>query len=76
MHIRYLSCADVAKMTGKSLKTVWNWCNTGKLKANRPSGRDYVIKESDFYAFMESDNGTRRKKSNEGRDQHGEQIEH
>ena len=55
MEVKYLSCADIAKMTGKKQKTVWNWCNSGKLKASRPGGRDYVIKESDFLEFMESD---------------------
>lgn len=56
MQVGYLSCADVANLTGKSKKTVWGWCNSGKLKASRPGGRDYVIKRSDFEAFMDSDN--------------------
>lgn len=56
MQERYFSCQDIANMTGKKLKTVWNWCKSGKLKASRPGGRDYVIKESDFLAFMDSDN--------------------
>lgn len=53
---KYLSCNDVAKATGKSLRTVWGWCNSGKLRASRPGGREYVIKESDFLEFMNSDN--------------------
>ena len=52
----YFSCRDIAKMTGKKLRTVWNWCNSGRLKASRPGGRDYVIKKSDFLDFMDSDN--------------------
>ena len=54
---RYLSSSDVAKMTGVSIRTVWNWCRLGKLKACRPGGRDYVIRESDFHKFMRSNNG-------------------
>lgn len=56
MQDRYLSCAEIAEMTGKSKRAVWNWCRSGKLKASRPGGRDYVIKASDFEAFMASDN--------------------
>lgn len=56
METAYYSCGDVSKITGRSLRTVWNWCRTGKLKASRPGGKDYVIKKSDFEAFMESDN--------------------
>ena len=63
MEMRYLSCDDVSKITGMTKKTVWNWCNTGKLKASRPGGRDYIIKESDFLAFMEID--TRKKRPKE-----------
>lgn len=55
MGVSYLSCRDIAERTGKPVRTVWNWCNSGKLKASRPGGRDYVIKESDFLAFMETD---------------------
>ncbi|MBT9685181.1 helix-turn-helix domain-containing protein [Pseudoflavonifractor sp. MCC625] len=49
---RYLSCSDIATLTGRKIKTVWSWCRTGKLKASRPSGRDYIIKEEDFERFM------------------------
>lgn len=56
MQERYFSCADIAKMTNMSKRAVWNWCRTGKLKASCPGGRDYVIKESDFLAFMDSNN--------------------
>lgn len=52
---KYLSCRQIAEMTGKTVKTVWGWCKSGKLKASRPGGRDYLIKESDFNEFMESD---------------------
>ena len=51
----YLSCSDIAKITNKKIRTVWNWCRTGKLRASKPGGRDYVIKESDFKAFCEGD---------------------
>lgn len=60
MESAYLSCADIVNLTGVSKKTVWNWCRTGKLKASRPGGRDYVIKREDFETFMSSD--SRRKK--------------
>lgn len=53
---KFLTCAEIAEITGKSIRTVWGWCNKGKLKASRPGGREYVIKESDFIAFMGSDN--------------------
>lgn len=42
-------------MTGMTIKTVWNWCNSGILKASRPGGRDYRIKDTDFEEFMASD---------------------
>lgn len=61
MQLRYFSCSDVAKMTGVKLRTVWKWVNSGKLKASRPGGRDYMIKESDLMEFLESDNRTRAK---------------
>ncbi len=51
----YFSCADIAKITNKKVQTVWHWCRTGKLRAKKPGGRDYVIKESDFRAFWEDD---------------------
>lgn len=63
MQIRYFSCAQIAEMTGTSLRTVWSWCNSGKLKASRPGGRNYVIKESDFLEFMESDNRARKEEA-------------
>lgn len=53
MH-KYYTCKDVAAMTGTKIKTVWNWCNSGILKANRPGGRDYRIKDTDFEEFMAS----------------------
>ena len=56
MEHAYLSCADIVNLTGMTKKTVWNWCRTGKLKASRPGGRDYIIKREDFEAFMETDN--------------------
>lgn len=56
MDSAYFSCKDISKMTGKSIRTVWLWCNSGKLKASRPGGRDYLIKREDFESFMESDN--------------------
>lgn len=61
MEDRYLSCADIAKMTGKSIRTVWFWIKSGKLKASRPGGRDYAIREEDFLAFMGSDNSSRNR---------------
>ena len=65
MQKNYYSCKDVAEMTGFSLRSVWKWCRSGKLKASRPGGRDYLIKAEDFQAFMESD--TRQRTTNEGR---------
>lgn len=66
MQIKYLSCKKISEMTGMSLRTVWGWCNSGKLKASRPGGREYVIKEEDFFSFMESDN--RKEKGAENHD--------
>lgn len=57
----YLTCAEVAQITKKSLKTVWIWCRTGKLKASRPGGREYLIKESDLEAFLNGEDGEERK---------------
>ena len=56
MQERYYSCADIAKMTNKKLKTVWGWIRSGKLKATRPGGKEYVVTHRDFVEFMESDN--------------------
>lgn len=55
-----MTCADVVQATGAKKRTVWNWCRSGKLKASRPGGRDYVIRRTDFEEFLVSDN--RRKK--------------
>lgn len=49
----YLSVRDVAELTKRSEYTVREWCRKGKLNANKPGGRDYVIKHEDFEAFME-----------------------
>lgn len=62
MKPKYYSCQDVADMTGKKLKTVWGWCNSGKLRASRPGGRDYLIAEADFLEFMQSDNRRKTEK--------------
>ena len=56
MKSEYFSCAEVAQIAGVKTKTVWNWVNTGKLKASRPGGRDYLIKRADFEEFLEMDN--------------------
>ena len=42
-------------MAKVEVRTVWNWCRTGILKASRPGGRDYYIKDTDFEEFMASD---------------------
>lgn len=66
MQQKYFSCQDIAAMTGMKLKTVWGWCNSGKLRASRPGGRDYMISEADFLEFMSSDNrrkSTKKKSS-------------
>jgi transposase len=51
---KYYSCRDIASMTGKSIRAVWVWCSSGKLRASRPGGRNYVITETDFKKFMSS----------------------
>lgn len=53
METRYFSCPEIAEMTGYSLRTVWEWCRTGALKASRPTGKAYFIREDDFQEFME-----------------------
>lgn len=62
MQDNYLSCAEVAKITKKQVRTVWGWCNSGKLKSSRPGGREYIIKESDFLEFMNSNNAVKQAK--------------
>ena len=52
MKVVYLSCQEVAKITGVQLRTVWEWCRTGKIKATRPTGKQYMIAEKDFKAFI------------------------
>ena len=61
MNSEYFSCADIAQIAGVKIKTVWSWVNTGKLKASRPGGRDYLIKASDFEEFLEMDNRKQKK---------------
>ncbi len=55
MEVRYVSCTDVADMTGVKLRTVWRWCNSGKLKCRRPSGREYLIDKDDLDAFLQTE---------------------
>lgn len=52
MDVVYLSCADVAKMTGKKVETVRKWCRSGVLKSFKPNGKDVFIKEEDLKVFM------------------------
>lgn len=73
MHSVYLSCSDVANMTGVKKRTVWGWIRSGKLRASRPGGRNYVVKREDLEAFMEADNGQKNRK---GADVNAEQPEH
>lgn len=56
MQSAYLSCKDIAILTGRNIRTVWGWCKSGKLKACRPGGKTYLIKREDFEAFMSADN--------------------
>ena len=56
MQTRYFSCKEVSEMTGYSLRAVWKWVNTGKLKVSCPGGRDYLIREEDLEEFLASDN--------------------
>ena len=53
MQVKYLSCREVSEITGRTMRTVWNWIRNGWLPATCPGGRDYMIKESDFLEFME-----------------------
>lgn len=46
------SCKEVARMTGVKVGTVWDWIQQGKLKASRPGGKIYVIKEDDLKEFI------------------------
>lgn len=64
MQIRYFSAREIANMTGRSVYTVWRWCRSGKLPASCPGGRDYLIAEPDFEAFMASN--ARERKNREG----------
>ena len=50
----YLKVPEIAKMTGISPEVVRKWCRSGELKAYKPGGKDLLIKQSDFEAFMES----------------------
>lgn len=59
--IAHFSCQDIANMTGKTLRTVHRWCRSGKLKASKPGGRDYLISRDSFEEFMNSNNGVKRK---------------
>ena len=49
------TCTEVANMTNKTPRTVREWIKKGLLKANRPSGRDYVITREDFNRFWYGD---------------------
>lgn len=51
----YLTAKQAAEIVGVSVKTVWNWCNTGKLKASKIGcGRNYRIRRADLDAYMDS----------------------
>ena len=65
MECVYLSCKDISKMTEKSVRTVWKWVQSGRLKAYCPGGRDYLIKESDFEDFMNSNTRSKHDKGME-----------
>ena len=49
----YLSPKQVAEIVGVSVKTVWNWVNTGKITAFKiGGGRNLRIRGSDLNSFM------------------------
>ena len=52
MEIAYLRVSEIAKMTGLSTDVIRKWCRSGKLKASKPGGKDYLVKANDFEEFM------------------------
>ena len=53
MQSDYLTVKDVSQMTGRTIRTVHKWCRSGKLRARKPGGRDYLIEANDFQEFMD-----------------------
>ena len=56
---RCLRCSDISEMIGVKKRTIYGWIRSGKLKATRPRGRDYLVTRDDLSAFMASDNSRR-----------------
>lgn len=54
VEVAYFKVSEIAKMTGISAEVIRKWCRTGKLKASKPGGKDYLIKRVDFDEFMAS----------------------
>ena len=54
MEVAYLKVSEIAKMTGLSAEVIRKWCRSGKLKACKPGGKDYLIKPEDFNELMDS----------------------
>lgn len=52
MEENYFYCSDIAKMAKKTERTVRKWIRSGKLKATKPGGKEYIIRESDWLRFV------------------------
>lgn len=60
-----LKCSDISEMIGVKKRTIYGWIRSGKLKASRPRGRDYLVTRDDLSAFMASDNRSRASRVSE-----------
>ena len=55
MQDAYISAKRAAEICGVSVKTIWNWCREGKVKASKIGGkRNIRIKYADLIAYMDS----------------------
>ena len=53
MGCEYMTTTQVAKLLGVAQRTVVKWCKSGKLKAYRPGGRNFIVKAEDLDEFLE-----------------------
>lgn len=54
MQDAYISAKRAAEICGVSVKTVWSWCRSGKLKASKIGSRNIRIAYADLIAYMDS----------------------
>ena len=57
MSDRYLTVKEVCEILSRSRRTIYAYIRSGQLKAVKPGGKNFAIKESDLNEFIS--NGVR-----------------